>query len=204
MTDTTSVPNHHASHGGFSGLSGLAAALSMVVGRERDARLVARLSELGPDDVVIDIGSGPGVAARHAGRIGAQVTGVDPAPVMLRVARLLTRSSDRVRYVEGTAEALPVGAGRASIVWSIATVHHWCDVDAGLGETLRVLRGGGRLVAIERRTRPGARGHASHGWTDAQAEAFAERCREHGFVDVRVERNSIGRRSTLSVIATAP
>jgi ubiquinone/menaquinone biosynthesis C-methylase UbiE len=204
MIETRSVPNHHAAYPGFAGLSGLVAALSMVVGRDGDARLAAGASGVGPGDVVLDIGSGPGVAARHAARLGASVTGVDPAPVMLRVARLLTRRSDTVRYVEGVAEAIPAADDSASIVWSIATVHHWADLDAGLRETRRVLRRGGRLVAIERRTQPGAHGHASHGWTDARAESFADRCRNHGFVDVRVERNTRGRRSTWSVIATAP
>lgn len=201
MIEETSVPNHHADHAGFSGPSGVVAALSMIAGRDGDARLAARLSGLGPDDAVVDIGCGPGVAARHAARLGAGVTGVDPAPVMVRVARLLTRPSVGVRYVAGAAEALPLPDDSASVVWSIATVHHWTDIDAGLGEVRRVLRDGGRFVAIERRTRPGARGLAGHGWTDAQAEAFAERCLEHGFGDVRVERNTNGRRSAVCVIA---
>ena len=204
MIEETSVPNHHADYAGFSGLAGLVAALSMVVGRDGDARLAAQLSGIGSGDVLVDIGCGPGVAARHAARLGAIVTGVDPAPVMLRAARRLTRRSEDVRYVEGVAEALPATDGSASVVWSIATVHHWADLDAGLREARRVLRGGGRLVVIERQTLPGARGHASHGWIDSQAEAFADRCRDHGFLDVRVERNASRRRSTVSVTATAP
>jgi ubiquinone/menaquinone biosynthesis C-methylase UbiE len=204
MIEKASVPNHHADYPGFSGPAGLVAALSMVGGRSGDARLVARLSGLAPGDVVVDIGCGPGVAARHAARLGAVVTGIDPAPIMLRVARLLTRGSEKIRYVEGAAEALPAADDSASVVWSIATVHHWADLDAGLREARRVLRRGGRLVAIERRTRPGARGHAGHGWTDSQAESFADRCREHGFLDLRVERDTSGRRSTVSVIANAP
>jgi ubiquinone/menaquinone biosynthesis C-methylase UbiE len=132
------------------------------------------------------------------------VTAVDPATVMLRVARLLTRRSENLAYVEGVAEALPGADGSASVVWSIAGVHHWADLDAGIREARRVLRPGGRLVAIERCTQPGAHGQASHGWTDARAEAFADRCREHGFLDVRVECTTSARRSTVSVIATAP
>jgi ubiquinone/menaquinone biosynthesis C-methylase UbiE len=200
MTELTSAPNHHADYPGFSGPAGLVAALSMIVGRDRDAELAARLSGIAAGDVVVDIGCGPGVAARHAARLGASVTGIDPAPVMLKVARLFTRSVDNVRYVEGTAEALPVPDDSASVVWSIAAVHHWTELDAGLREACRVLRPGGRLVAIERRTLSGARGHASHGWTDAQADAFADRCRDDGLVDVRVERTTAGRRSTVSVV----
>ena len=176
----------------------------MVFGRKGDARLAARLSEMGPSDILVDIGCGPGVAVRDAARSCAMVTGVDPAPVMLRMARLLSRRRANVRYVEGTAEAIPLPESCASVAWSIATVHHWSDIDAGLGEVRRVLRPLGRLVAMERRTQHGARGLGSHGWTDEQASSFAERCLEHGFGDVRVERTNIGRRSTVSVVARAP
>ena len=106
-------------------------------------------------------------------------------------------------HVEGVVEAIPLQDGSASIVWSIATVHHWGDIDGGLREARRVLLPGGRLVAIERQTKPGASGHASHGWSQDQANAFMDRCRQHGFADVRVERTTTGRRSTVSVVASA-
>ena len=199
---TTCVPNHHAHYPGFAGLSGLLAALSMI-GREGDAQLVEELTRLRPEDAVLDIGCGPGTAVRRAARLGATATGVDPAPVMLRVARLLTRSIERVRYVTGTAETLPVPDDSVSVAWAIASVHHWADLDAGLREARRVLRPGGRLVAVERRTQPGARGHASHGWTDEQARAFGERCLQQGFADPQVGRQSTGRRTTMSVTVSA-
>src|SRR4051794_24630070 len=121
MTNNT-VPNHHAHYGQFAGPSGLIAALSMSFGRDDDAQLVARLSELRPGATVIDLGCGPGGAARYAAKRGAIVTGVDPAPVMLRVARLRAWSG-RVRFVEGTAESIPAPDASTSIVWSAATVH---------------------------------------------------------------------------------
>ncbi|MBO0729399.1 MAG: class I SAM-dependent methyltransferase [Acidimicrobiaceae bacterium] len=202
MTTTqTSIPNHHSHYPAFAGLTGLLAAATMVLGREDTARLAVSLGGLGPDDALVDVGCGPGAAVRHAAKLGTTVVGVDPAPVMLRVARALTRSSDTVRFVEGRAEALPLGDASASVVWSIASVHHWTDLDAGLHEARRVLRPGGRLVAIERRRQPDARGLASHGWTDEQARAFAEVCRAHGFIDAGVEQHQRGRRSTVSVTA---
>src|SRR5262249_28039025 len=149
--------------------------------------LAEQLSRPRPGDTVVDVGCGPGTAVRRAARHGTSVVGVDPAPGMLRVARMLTRPSDRVRFAPGTAEALPLPDASASVLGSIASVHHWADLDAGLGEARRVLRPGGRLVAIERRARPGARGHASHGWTDDQARAFAQRCLEYGFADAAVD-----------------
>jgi ubiquinone/menaquinone biosynthesis C-methylase UbiE len=200
---TTALPNHHAHHPRFAGASGLLAALSMVAGRGSDARLAVRLAELKSGDTVIDIGCGPGAAARYAARQGASVIGVDPAAVMRRVARVLTLPFSRVRYVAGMAEHIPVPDASATVLWSIATVHHWQDVDAGLREARRVLQPGGRLVAIERRTTPGARGHASHGWTSEQAHAFADHCVAAGFEHPVVEENSDGHRATVSVRATS-
>jgi len=91
-----------------------------------------------------------------------------------------------------------------SVVWSIASVHHWADLNAGLQEARRVLRSGGRLVAIERLSHEGATGLASHGWTTAQASAFADRCRAAGFTDPRVGHHGDGRRAKVSVTAIAP
>lgn len=194
------VPNHHADHAGFSGFGGLIAALGFLVGRAADSDLAADLAELEPGDRLIDIGCGPGVAAHRADELGAAVTGVDPAPVMLRVARLRWARS-RIAWKQGTAEAIPCGDGSADVVWSLATVHHWVDLDAGLSEVERVLAPGGRLVVLERHiSDPGATGVASHGWTEQQAESFAGMCRERGFVYVRTGEHP-GRRPLLSVVA---
>ena len=204
-TEQSCVPNHHACYPGFAGPAGLLAAASMALGGKGNARLAERLSGLAADDAVADIGCGPGTAARHAARLGAAVVGIDPAPVMLRFARLLTRrSAHAVRYAQGSAEALPLPDSSVSVVWSIASVHHWADLDAGLREARRVLKPGGRLVAIERLSRPGAKGLASHGWTPEQASAFAGHCRVHGFADAGVNRHGVGRRTKVSVRATAP
>ena len=200
-----SVPNHHAHHPGFAGPAGLFAAATMVLGGRGRPQVAERVSELAPGDTVADIGCGPGSAARHAAKCAASVTGIDPAPMMLRLARLLTpRSPHPVRYVQGTAEALPLPDSSVSVAWSIASVHHWTDLDAGLRESRRVLKPGGRLVAIERLTRPGATGLASHGWTPEQAAAFADRCVAHGFTGARTDQHGRGRKTLVSVSAQVP
>jgi ubiquinone/menaquinone biosynthesis C-methylase UbiE len=198
------APNHHAAHPGFSGAAGLLAAVSFLAGRDRAARLAIELAGLGAGDRLVDVGCGPGVAARRARAIGAEVIGVDPAPVMLRVGRLRWGARSGIDWRIGSAESLPVEDGWAQVVWSLSTVHHWADMDAGLGEARRVLAPGGRLVALERRidsTR--AHGTASHGWTPQQAESFAEHCRRHGFVEVDV-RTHPGTTAMLSVVAHTP
>jgi ubiquinone/menaquinone biosynthesis C-methylase UbiE len=199
---TIDRPNHHAHHPPFRGLNGVIAALSMTFGRSAVARLAARLADVGPDDHVVDVGCGPGAAVRHAASLGATTTGVDPAAVMLRFARVLSFGRRRTRYVAGTAERLPLPDASATVVWSIATVHHWHDIDAGLAEITRVLADRGRFLAIERATQPGATGLASHGWTDDQAAALAARARDAGFIDVSVTKHEDGlRRPVLAVIA---
>ncbi len=201
------APNHHADHPTFAGLGGLVAALTFSVGRRPAADLAIRLTDVGPDDDVLDVGCGPGVAVRRATICGASsVVGVDPAPVMLRVARALGsfRRGPGAHYLEGTAEQLPLADGSVSVLWSLSTVHHWGDLTAGLEQARRVLRPAGRLLAIERRVTPEATGHGSHGWTEAQAQRFADQCKAAGFTDAEVGHHGPRHKPLLSVLARRP
>jgi ubiquinone/menaquinone biosynthesis C-methylase UbiE len=186
------IVNHHADHAGFGGPLGLVTALGILVMGRRNARLAVDLASVSDADRVVDIGCGPGNAARAAARRGARVVGVDPDPMMLRLARAVTREPG-VTLSPGSAEALPVPDGWATVVWSLKTVHHWKDVTAGLAELRRVLAPSGRLLVMERRVEPGATGLASHGWAERQAESFAAQCGAAGFDGVRVEERPAGR-----------
>jgi ubiquinone/menaquinone biosynthesis C-methylase UbiE len=202
MPTTAPPPNHHANHPAFTGLRGYLGGLTMITGRDSTAEIALALADVQPDERVVDIGCGPGAAVRLAARRGAHVIGVDPSRPMLRLARLFSRRGD-IRWLEGTAEALPVSDASADVVWSIATIHHWHDLERGLAEVRRVLVPGGRFIGIEGKTASGARGHASHGWTDAQAEAFADLCGSLGLIDARVEPVTAGRHELLAVVAQA-
>jgi ubiquinone/menaquinone biosynthesis C-methylase UbiE len=200
QVNVEAIPNHHRHHAGFAGASGLLCAV-LFRARHRDRSVLAgRLTGAGPADIVVDIGCGSGATARHAATLGATAIGVDPAPVMLRVARLTSRHR-HVRYATGTAEALPVDDGAATVAWSIATVHHWHDLDTAVAEVHRVLRPDGRFLALERRSTPGATGIASHGWTPEQAQAFADLLSAHGFTDVTIDEHA-ARPTMLGVLAT--
>src|SRR5215472_18390196 len=126
-------------HERFQGVSGLVIGATMLVGRGPLSRLVADLAEVGPGDRVLDVGCGPGGAAREAARRGATVTGVDPAPLMLAMGRWLSRgrSGRGIQFVTGTAEALPVPDQSVTVAWAISSAHHWGDEAAGLGELHR-------------------------------------------------------------------
>ncbi|WP_425005490.1 class I SAM-dependent methyltransferase [Mycolicibacterium sp. S3B2] len=204
MNDTTPMPvNHHGDHPGFAGLTGtLFAAVFLLAGRA-GAALAGELTSPAAGDHVVDIGCGPGNAVRAAVRRGARATGVDPSAAMLRVARTVTRDK-AATWAEGSAEALPVADACATHVWALATVHHWRDVPTALTEIRRMLAPGGRLLAIERRTEPGATGYASHGWTAQQAESFAALCSSAGLVDVDVTTRQAGKRAVWAVCARRP
>jgi ubiquinone/menaquinone biosynthesis C-methylase UbiE len=196
--------NHHADHPGFSGVAGLLSGLLFLAIGRTNARLAVDIASVSAADHVVDIGCGPGVAVRTAAGRGARATGIDPAPVMLRIARAVTRGRDGIVWAEGAAESLPVPTGSATVAWSLATVHHWKDVTKGLAEAHRVLAPGGRVLAVERQVAPDATGIASHGWTEQQAESFAAACRTAGFDDVRVEGRSAGRRAAWAVHGVKP
>lgn len=204
MTDLP--PNHHADYRQFSGAFGYLAGLTMIVGRGRDARLVADIAKPTAADHVLDIGCGPGTAARLAARGGARVTGVDPAEPMLRLARLLTRfrrPAGRIEWLCAGAEDLTLPDDSATVCWSLASVHHWPDLRRGLSEAKRVLSAGGTFIALEKRSPPGATGYASHGWTPDQADSFAVMLTDHGFESAEVSNHDLGRRPVVTVTGRA-
>ncbi len=203
MTGSERPVNHHGNHPGFSGVTGQLCAMVFLLTGRLTGRLAADLTAVSPADHVLDIGCGPGNAARIAAARGARVTGVDPSASMLRVARAVTRDPS-VTWVRGGAEALPVPDAVATVGWALATVHHWPDVDAGLAEIRRALAPGARFLAVERQTEPDATGFASHGWTDAQAETFAAICESAGLTDARVDSHRAGKRLVWTVHATRP
>ncbi len=143
-----------------------------------DPRMAAVYDALGPDRAdtdfylelaaelaaasVADIGCGTGLLACELARRGHTVTGVDPAPAMLEVARRRP-GAGLVCWIEGEASAL--GSGRADlaimsghVAQVIADDERW---HATLDATREALRPGGR-VAFESRD-PAARGWEA--WT---------------------------------------
>jgi ubiquinone/menaquinone biosynthesis C-methylase UbiE len=197
-------PNHHAHYRQFSGIFGYVAALTMFAGRGGDADLVSDLADVDKADHVLDIGCGPGTAGRRAARRGARVTGVDPSGPMLRLARLVTRvrrPEGKVAWVQAGAENLTLPDESFTVCWSLASVHHWPDLDGGLSEVRRVLQPGGTFIALEKRTEPGATGNASHGWTRQQADAFATMLTDRGFSAATVEDHDLGKREVVAVTA---
>ena len=103
-------------------------------------------AEIGPGHVVLDVACGTGVCALAAARrvgAGGRVVGLDANPEMLAVAR---RKASPVEWREGRAENLPFPDGIFDRVVSQFGFMFFEDQPGALGEMLRVLRPGGRVV----------------------------------------------------------
>lgn len=171
-------------------------ALSMVSGRGQVARAIVGEANLTDHDRAADIGCGPGTAVRVAATHGGQVTGIDPSPVALRMARILSRNSPagQVRFALGSAEKLPLPDGAVTVVWSISSVHHWSDPAAGCAEIYRVLAPGGRVVLAERLLTPGSTGH---GCSRERAADLCKTLTSTGFTAVSSYTITTGRRTRI-------
>jgi len=118
-------------------------------------------TELQPGDSALDVCCGTGdLALELAGRValGGHVIGCDFSEPMLDLARekASRREATGVRFEWADALSLPYDAGRFDAVTVGFGARNLADLSRGLGEMVRVLRPGGRLVILEitRPTRP--------------------------------------------------
>ena len=106
-----------------------------------------------PEECVLDVGCGTGIAARRvAARMAApgRVVGLDASPGMLAVARAAAaREGVAIDWREGRAEALPFADGEFDLVLCQYGLMFFADPTAALTEMRRVLADGGRaLVSV--------------------------------------------------------
>jgi ubiquinone/menaquinone biosynthesis C-methylase UbiE len=109
---------------------------------------LARL-RLEPADRVLDVGCGTGALLRRlaTSHPAERLSGVDPVPEMLAVAR--RGLPPAVRLAAGWAEGLPFESGRFDAVVSCNVFHYIRQPLAALREMNRVLRPGGQLVITD-------------------------------------------------------
>lgn len=109
----------------------------------RDVRAPRPLSGL----TILDVGCGGGVLSEPLARLGAGVTGLDPAPNNVHVAKLhAERSGLAIDYRGETIEAVAARGERFDVVLAMEVVEHVADVQAFVSACCAASKPGGLLV----------------------------------------------------------
>ncbi len=109
----------------------------------RDDKALRPLSGLG----IVDIGCGGGLLSEPLARMGAQVTGIDPAPGNIVVAsRHAQESGLAIDYRPVTAEQLSATGARFDAVLALEVVEHVADVGLFVRTAGEMVAPGGLLV----------------------------------------------------------
>jgi 2-polyprenyl-6-hydroxyphenyl methylase/3-demethylubiquinone-9 3-methyltransferase len=96
---------------------------------------------------VLDVGCGGGILSEPMARLGATVTGLDPAPTNVSVARLhAERAELAIDYREETVEAVVARGERFDMVLAFEVVEHVTDVAAFVAACAGAVKPGGLLL----------------------------------------------------------
>ena len=140
LDDAAVVAREYASE---AGLAGRSAAYRFAEGPNPNDLALEAVAEIRPRRV-LEVGPGRGeFAARLAAELGVEVVAVDQSERMVELTR--------ARGVEarvGDVQELPFGDAEFDCCVANWMLYHVPDLDRGLAELRRVLRPGGRLVAV--------------------------------------------------------
>jgi 2-polyprenyl-6-hydroxyphenyl methylase/3-demethylubiquinone-9 3-methyltransferase len=96
---------------------------------------------------ILDVGCGGGVLSEPLARLGARVTGLDPAPTNIQVAKLhAERSGIAVDYRGETVEAVVARGESFDMVLAMEVVEHVADVQAFVTACGQAVKPGGALA----------------------------------------------------------
>ncbi|MEM8643142.1 MAG: class I SAM-dependent methyltransferase [Cyanobacteria bacterium P01_G01_bin.54] len=105
----------------------------------------AILSDLGPPTQLFaaDVGAGTGIGARLLADRGIRVVAIEPNADM----RMAATPHERMKFLAGTAEQIPLETASVDLVASFQAFH-WFDFTKSLQEFCRILKPGGQLALI--------------------------------------------------------
>lgn len=171
--------------------------------RKRNRWAVALL-DVQPQDHVLEIGFGPGLAIRELARRATDgfVLGIDHSEVMVRQATVRNRAAveqGRVDLRLGSALDLRDFSEMFDKALAVNNFGMWPEPEARLKELRRALRPGGRVAIVSQPRCPGASAET----TKRVGEETTERLRDAGFISIRRETLNL-RPPVACVLAEAP
>jgi SAM-dependent methyltransferase len=108
--------------------------------REKDWTVMAEFCRPQPSDRALDVGAGPGMLSAALAPRVSRALALDPSE------RMLDHAPEGVERVVGEAERMPFDDASFDLVTVVNSLHHVHDMRATLGEMVRVLAPGGRIV----------------------------------------------------------
>lgn len=105
--------------------------------------IVTAILEGFPNASVADLGAGTGISARLLANAGAFVYAVEPNGAM----RAAVPSSERIRAVDGTAEATTLERSSVDVVTAFQA-YHWFEPPAVMREAARIAKPRARFAAV--------------------------------------------------------
>lgn len=97
--------------------------------------------EGGGPKILLDVGCGGGFLSEEFAKIGCEVMGMDPSPVLLKAAREhATENSLSINYIEGYGEKIPLDGNCFDYVACCDVLEHVDDLDRVISEISRVLK----------------------------------------------------------------
>jgi SAM-dependent methyltransferase len=171
--------------------------------RERNIWAVSLL-DVQPDDRVLELGFGPGIAIREAAwlAVHGQVCGVDHSEVMVRQAVRRNSASVRSGHVDlrlGSAQTLPGFGEPFDKVLAVNSAGFWPEPVERLRQLRGLLRAGGRIAIVSQPRCPGA----TRGTSVKAADELVEKLTAAGYACVHVETLNLNP-PVVCVLGTAP
>ncbi len=119
--------------------------------RAREAELLARLVEAGPNDRAVDLACGPGTLALRFARHVRWICGLDLTPAILARARNTAHAEGLANLVFalGDAQALPFADRSLDLAVTSYSLHHIPDPVRVIREMARVVKPRGRVGVLD-------------------------------------------------------
>lgn len=140
------------------------------------------------DRDVLDLGCGTGFHLPLFASTAGSVTGVEPNPDLVALARRRTRRLDNVDVLEGLAQEIPIAGGSVDVVHVRWAYFFGPGGEPGLAELDRVVRPGGTALIIDNDpTRSTFGGWFSGGFPTVQPTTVEAFWHEHGWSRERID-----------------